>query len=130
MPRRIAPLTDTEVRKAKPQTKDRKLFDGGGLYLLVSPTGGKLWRLKYRFGGTEKQMSLGKYPEITLADARQRRDDARRLLANDIDPGEHKKAQKAAGADRAANSFEVIAREWYASFQGQWTTAGYGFSEH
>ena len=71
MPKRIAPLTDTKVRTIKPAEKPQKLFDGGGLFLLVTPTGGKLWRLKYRFGGIEKSLSLGAYPQISLADARQ-----------------------------------------------------------
>lgn len=107
-------LTDTAIRKAKPTDKPHRLFDGGGLYLEVSPAGGKLWRLKYRFGGKEKRLALGAYPDTGLADARERRDDARKLLANGADPSEVKKAAKAAGEERAANSFEVVAREWLA----------------
>lgn len=107
------PLTDVAIKKAKPNTKPVRMFDGGGLYLEVSPAGGKLWRLKYRFDGKEKRLALGAYPEISLADARERREEARKLLAQGIDPGENKKAQKAAKQDRAANSFEVIAREWH-----------------
>lgn len=105
-------LTDTAIRKAKPADKPQRMFDGGGLYLEVSPAGGKLWRLKYRFNGKEKRLALGSYPDTGLADAREKRDVARKLLAADIDPGEHRKAEKAAGEERAANSFEVIAREW------------------
>ena len=105
-------LTDTAIRKAKPADKTQRLFDGGGLYLELSPTGGKWWRLKYRFGGKEKRLSLGTYPDTGLADARDKRDAARKLLAAGVDPGEQRKAEKAAGEERAANSFEVIAREW------------------
>jgi len=105
-------LTDTAIRKAKPADKPRRLFDSGGLYLEVSPAGGKLWRLKYRINGKEKRLAIGIYPDTGLADARAKRDAARKLLAAGIDPGEHRKADKAAGVERAANSFEVVAREW------------------
>jgi integrase len=115
------PLTDTAIRNAKPETKPRKLADEKGLFLLVHSNGSKYWRLKYRFGGREKLLALGVYPDVSLADARQRRDDARKLLANGVDPGETKKAVKAAGAEKAANSFEVIAREWYAKNAASWT---------
>lgn len=108
------PLTDTAIKNAKSSERPTKLFDGGGMYLLVSPTGGKLWRIKYRFGGKEKLLSLGTYPEVTLRDARERRDSARKLLANKVDPSDHRKAEKATVVDRAANSFEVVAREWFA----------------
>lgn len=114
------PLTDIAIRSAKPSEKPKKLYDGGGLYLEVSPSGGKWWRLKYRFAGKEKRISLGVYPDISLREARERRDSARRLLANEIDPGENRKVQKAAKVDRAANSFEVIAREWYAKNRDTW----------
>ena len=107
-------LTDTAIRKAKPTDKPLRLFDGSGLYLEVSPAGGKLWRLKYRIGGKEKRLALGAYPDTGLADARDKRDAARKLLAAGVDPGEQRKAEKAAGEERAANSFEVIAREWLA----------------
>jgi integrase len=90
-----------------------KLFDGGGLYVQIEPTGGKLWRYKYRFDGKEKLLTLGKYPDVPLQEARRRHQEAREQLANGIDPSAVKKAQKLAGAERAANSFEVIAREWF-----------------
>lgn len=115
------PLTDTKVRTAKPIGKTQRLFDGGGLYLEVSPKGGKWWRLKYRFGGKEKRLSLGVYPDVTLKEARTRRDDARAFLANDTDPSESRKASKAAGVERAANSFEVVAREWFAKYSANWS---------
>jgi integrase len=105
-------LTDTAIRKATAPEKPRKLADGGGLFLLHNPNGSKWWRLKYRFGGKEKLLSLGTYPETGLADARSKRDAARKLLQAGIDPGDQRKAEKAAGEERAANSFEVIAREW------------------
>src|SRR5450759_7943 len=113
MPKRIVPLSDTQVSKAKSKEKQYKMADGGGLYLLVTPTGGKLWRLKYRFANKEKMLSFGIYPALSLADARHRRDDAKKLLTNGVDPGETKKAQKAAQGDQELNTFEVIAREWH-----------------
>jgi len=88
------------------------MFDGGGLYLEVSPAGGKLWRLKYRFDGKEKRLALGIYPDVGLKDARDRRDLARKLLADGIDPGQHRKATKATREALAGNSFEIICREW------------------
>lgn len=107
-------LSDVKVRNAKPAEKQIKLSDGDGMYLLITPNGGKCWRLKFRFGGKEKVLALGTYPEISLADARQRREDARKLLAKGVDPGAVKAAQKAAKGDLAANTFEIIAREWHA----------------
>lgn len=113
-------LTDTAIKNAKPGAKPVKLSDEKGLFLLVTPAGGKWWRLKYRFGGKEKLLSLGTYPEVSLKDARQRRDDARKLLADGIDPGENRKAVKAAKTERAANSFEVVTREWFAKKSPSW----------
>ena len=113
-------LTDTAIKNAKPGAKPAKLADEKGMFLLVTPAGGKWWRLKYRIGGKEKLLSLGTYPEVSLKDARERRDDARKLLASGIDPSENRKAVKAAKTDRAANSFEVIAREWYAKNAASW----------
>lgn len=115
------PLTDTAIRTAKPAEKPVRMFDGGGLYLEVSPAGGKLWRLKYRFDGKEKRLAFGAYPDVPLKAARERRDEARRLLADGIDPGEHKKTQKHARADAVANSFEAVAREWYSKMLPTWT---------
>jgi integrase len=107
-------LTDAAIRKAKPVEKPYKLADSSGLYLLINPNGSKWWRFKYRVGGKEKLLALGTYPDTGLADARAKRDDARKLLAASIDPGEQRKAVKAAGVERAANSFAVIAEEWLA----------------
>ncbi len=108
------PLTDTAVRNAKPGAKPAKLSDERGLFLIVTPEGGKWWRFRYSFGGKEKLLSLGTYPDVSLAGARDRRDQARKLLADGIDPSEQRKAAKATRAGLAANTFEVIGREWYA----------------
>lgn len=115
------PLTDTAIKNAKPADKAKRMFDGGGLYLEVSPKGGKWWRLKYRFLGKEKRLSLGVYPDISLKVARDRRDEARKLLAEGVDPSENRKAQKASTGEKAANSFEVVAREWLAKEAAKWT---------
>lgn len=114
------PLTDPAIRNAKPTDKPRKLSDEKGLFLLITPGGGKWWRLKYRFGGKEKMLSLGVYPDVGLKDARERRDQARKQLSVGVDPGEHRKALKSAKVERAANSFEVVAREWFAKFAPTW----------
>ena len=114
------PLTDTAIRNAKPADKPIKKFDARGLFMLVTPAGGKWWRLRYKFDGREKLLSLGVYPDVGLKDARGRRDDARKLLADGIDPGESRKAMKSARMDRAANSFEVVAREWFTKFSATW----------
>ncbi len=111
------PLTDVQIRNAKPAAKPVKLFDGGGLYIEVMPTGGKLWRMKYRTDGKEKRLSFGAYPTIGLRDARAKREEAKANLAQGIDPGAQKKAQKAARAELNANSFEVIAQEWFEKFK-------------
>lgn len=113
-------LTDIAIRTAKPTDKPYKLADGGGLYVEVYPTGGKLWRLKYRFGGKEKRLSFGAYPVVSLKDARERRDNAKRLLAGGIDPSIERKMQKAATVERAANSFETVGREWFARYSPTW----------
>lgn len=113
-------LTDTAIRKAKPAEKPYKVADEKGLYLFVSPSGGKLWRMKYKFSGVEKLLALGKYPDVPLIRAREKRDEARRLIADGIDPGENRKVQKAAKVALAANSFEVIGREWFAKMKPEW----------
>ncbi len=108
------PLTDTAIRNVKPIAKSFRLADSGGLYLEVSPSGGKLWRFKYRFDRKQKMMALGVYPDVSLASARDRRDAARKLLADGTDPSAHRKAAKTMRAGLAANTLEVIGREWYA----------------
>jgi len=104
-------LTDIVIRKAKSADKPARLFDGGGLYLEVPTSGNKRWRWKYRIAGREKRLSLGIYPDVSLAMARERHAAARKLLAEGIDPGEQRKAHKAVMADKAANSFEAVAGE-------------------
>jgi len=121
MPKRIIPLSDVKVRNAKPKEKDYKLADGGGLYLLVSSTGGKLWRFKYGYGGKEKLLALGVYPIVGLSDARQRRDDAKKLLDNGVDPSINRKAAKAARNEAIENSFEMVAREWHGHKKDEWS---------
>ncbi len=113
-------LSDIAVRNAKPADKSVRIYDQGGLYLEISPSGGKLWRFKYRFEGKEKLLALGKYPDVSLKEARGRRDDARKLVANEIDPSENRKQQRSAKAERAANSFEVVAREWFTKYSKSW----------
>lgn len=120
MPKRIIPLSEVQVRNAKPQEKDYRLLDGFGLYLIVTTHNGKLWRLDYRFDGKRKTLALGTYPSITLADARQRREEAKKLLANNVDPSEIKKAQKLARHSDKVNSFEVVARAWHAVNTPRW----------
>lgn len=115
------PLTDSAIRSAKPRDKTYKLADSGGMYLELSPAGGRWWRLKYRYDGKEKRISLGTYPDVTLKGARDRRDEARKLLASGVDPGEHRKATKAARVTENANTFEVIAREWHAKQAAKWS---------
>ena len=115
------PLTDTTIRNAKQGSKTKKMFDSGGLYLEITPRGGKWWRQKFRYGGKEKRLSLGVYPDISLKEARSRRDENRKLLANDIDPSEHRHAKKAASKERTANSFEAVAREWFAKCTPIWS---------
>ncbi len=114
------PLTDRAIKNAKPEKKSRRLFDGGGLYLEIAPAGGRWWRLKYRFGGKEKRLSLGVYPDVSLADARGRREAARKLLAAKIDPGEQRKEDRRVAAALEASSFEHVAREWYAKQAHIW----------
>ena len=109
-------LTNTKVQKSKPCDKPRKLFDGNGLYLLIQPNGGRWWRFKYRFAGKERLLSFGTYPEVSLADARDKRNAARKLVAAGIDPSEQRRAEKeASGA-----TFELVAREWFEKFKAQW----------
>jgi integrase len=105
-------LTDTEIKKSKPAEASYRLSDSGGMYLVVSPAGGKLWRWKYRFDGKEKLMALGKYPQISLAMARERHAEGRKLLAIGVDPMAQRKAEKAADHVASSNSFATIAAEW------------------
>jgi len=114
-------LTDTAIRNAKAGQRIQKLFDGGGLYLEVTTKGGKYWRQKYRFLGREKRLAHGIYPDVSLKQARDLRDEARKLLAQGIDPGFRKQAQKEAAREKSANTFEVVAREWHEKQSHTWT---------
>jgi len=114
------PLTDTVVRTSRASATRQKLSDGGGMYLEISPQGGKWWRLKYRFNGKEKLLSLGTYPEVSLKQARERREAERKRLAEGIDPAEYRKATQHARLERSANSFEAIGREWCAKMTPTW----------
>jgi integrase len=117
-------LTALQVSQAKPhKLRMLKLYDELGLYLLVHPHGGRYWRFKYRFGGKEKLLALGVYGKnrVSLATARERRDDARKLLDQGIDPGAAKRAKKRLDAYRAANTFEAVAREWWETKGGKWS---------
>lgn len=114
-------LTDIKVRTIKPKLKSFKQADEKGLYLLITPKGAKHWKFKYRFDGKEKKLSFGAYPEVKLADARQRRDDARKLLSEDIDPSTYQKERRIARQMGATNGFELIALEWHAKNIHSWT---------
>lgn len=115
-------LTAKGIQNAKPGSKPVKLFDGGGLFLLVNPNGSRWWRLKYRVGGKEKLLSLGVYPDVGLQAARERREEARKQLAAGVDPGAKRKAEKAARLEQAASSFKAVALEWLDKFGSNWAS--------
>ena len=110
------PLTNLKVDKAKPKEKQYKLADERGMYLLIHPKGGKWWRLDYRFQGKRKTLSLGTVPDVSLKEARRKRDEARSILEDGADPSYYRASAKAFGED----SFEAVAREWFEKFRGQW----------
>ena len=111
-------LTDAIIRNTKPKDKPFKLTDGAGLYLLINPTGSRLWRLRYHIGGLEKKLSIGPYPEVSLKEAREKAVEAKKAIRTGIDPSQAKKAQKASAS--GADSFETIAREWFEKFSPGW----------
>lgn len=113
-------LTDTTIRNAKPSDKPYKLTDEKGLYVLINPVG-KYFRFDYRFAGKRKTLALGVYPEVSLKEAREKRDTARKKLSNDIDPAQHRKIAKSTKLEAAANSFQAVALEWYSKNQHTWT---------
>lgn len=117
-------LTATEIKASKPKDKAYKLSDGGGMYLEIFPNGTKSWRMKYRVGGKEKRVVFGVYPTVTLAEARTKRDEAKRILAAGGDPGQEKQAEKQAKVMAVANSFERLALEWHEHKRPNWS-AGY-----
>lgn len=106
-------LTNIDIKNARPRDKNYRIYDEKGLYLEVTPAGGKLWRLKYRFGGKEKRLAIGPYPEVGLKAAREARDAARSPRANGTDPSEYKKLQRAAQTKHTDGAFETLAREWH-----------------
>lgn len=108
-------LTAAGIRTSKVNSA-KKLFDGGGLYLLVKPNGARLWRLKYRYGGVEKLLALGSYPEISLRRAREKRDEARQLLDRNIDPSAHRKAQRRAEKLNRDDTLTTVAEEWFSHY--------------
>lgn len=121
MPKIVPPLTDMQVRNAKPKDKPYKLADGGGLYLEVMPTGSKLWRMKFKqANGNESRLAFGSYPEISLMDARNKRLAARTQMACGVDPAQAKRIEKQQKATAAANTFEAVAREWHAIKLDTW----------
>jgi len=115
------PLSDVACRNARSTGKPVKISDGGGLHLLVQPSGRKLWRLAYRFAGKQKTLALGAYPAVSLSQARRGRDDAKDQLAHGVDPSAAKKEAKRAAKMEPAGSFESIAREWFVARRSSWT---------
>ncbi len=111
------PLNDVAVRSLKEPDKHA---DERGLFLLVTPAGGKWWRFRYRFEGKEKLLSLGTYPDVSLKEARQKREEARKMLGQGIDPGLQRKAEKQTQSGSAANAFETLAREWFEKSKVTW----------
>jgi integrase len=118
-------LSDTQIRSTKPAARPVRLYDGRGLYLEVAPSGGRWWRLKYRFEGREKLLSMGTYPDTGLKAARDKRDRARELLAQGIDPSDARRAEKTSQSQEALNSFEAVAREWHATVHVAKVSAGH-----
>lgn len=111
MPKQATPLTDTKIRNMSPESKDITLFDGGGLFLLIKTTGSKLWRLKYRHVGKDKMLGMGAYPEVSLKEARSRRDAARKLFASGINPSDARK-EVAREEQATATTFSQVFNEW------------------
>ncbi len=121
MPKIVTSLGDIQVNNAKPKDQPYKLFDGGGLYLEVMPTGSKLWRMKFKqANGKESRLAFGSYPEISLAAARAERAKVKQQKAKDIDPGHAKRMDKLQKAAPASNTFEVIARAWHTNKLETW----------
>ena len=114
-------LTDVSIRCQTPTTKVRRLFDGGGMYLEIAPSGGKYWRFKYRFARKEKRLSLGVYPSVSLKEARSRRDEVKRLLAEGIDPSAVRKERKTTQREVCSNTFEAVALEWKLKHGVDWS---------
>lgn len=118
-------LTDTRIRSLRPSERSYRKTDSGGLILEVKPTGARLWRYRYRIAGKENMFAIGAYPEISLKEARERRDEARKLVKQGIHPAHHRKAEKLRKAHEHANTFEAVAREWLDSMKSYWTPRTY-----
>src|SRR5262245_181230 len=114
-------ITTVEAQSARPKEKPYRLYDTEGLYLEVMPNGSKYWRLKYRFAGKEKRLAPGVFPKVSVKKAHKERQDAKDLLDHGIDPGETRSADKRNRQFKAANSFEVVAREWHDQQKPGWT---------
>ena len=124
MAKSILPLTATQIKTSKPKDKDYKLFDGGGLFLLIATSGGKRWRLKYRFNNKEKIIALGTYPSISLKDAREIRDEYKSLIAKGIDPNDQKKQSKEEiniSEKKKENTFYKVSQEWLENYKSEVT---------
>lgn len=118
----MSKLSDIKIKALKPKEKIYRAFDGQGLYIEVSPTGSKYWRLKYRIFGKERRMALGVYPEVSLKEARDKKDEARKLISENIDPSKDKKRKKVLSQENEENTFESVAREWYENRKDRWKT--------
>ena len=114
-------LTYTKLKNAKPADKPYKLADGEGMFALIHPNGSKYWRLKYRVAGKEKLLALGSFPDVSIDEARDKRREARKLLADGVDPSQHKQERRRVEKLNASNSFEAIAREWHETNKAKWT---------
>ena len=124
------PLTDAAIRNAKPSEKPLKLTDGGGLYLEVTPAGGKHWRYCFRLAGRENLFAIGAYPQITLADARKARDQARNLVKQGINPTQHRKQEKNATIEESSNTSEANAEAWFREKNAPWSDASHSTQLH
>lgn len=113
-------LTALQVEHTKPGSKPVRLYDGRGLYLEISPTGGRRWRFRYFVARRERRMSLGPYPELSLKEAREKREELRKQVAAGTDPGEIRQLTKLALVNGSGNTFEAIAREWHQMYSGAW----------
>jgi integrase len=116
-------LSDLQIRRAKPTSKARKLFDGGGLFVLMHPNGSRYWRLKYRHAGKERLLALGVYPQVGLAEARERAEEAKRLVASGVDPVRDRRARRASALAQSAQTFKAIAEEWIATRAPAWSAS-------
>jgi len=123
-------LTDTFVKRKQPNGKVQKHSDGGGLFLYITPEGKKSWRLAYRYLGKQKLLVIGPYPAISLKEARERREEAKKLLVDNIDPSAAKQEAKREATNAARNSFEAVAREWVEKYSGDWSESYKGHIMH